>query len=157
MPIPLNLPVVRALGQFGPMPKYPTEVKLFLDDARNPPLKEKGWVVVRTVEDAIWFMREYGDLVSTLSLDNDLNQDREGYHFLQWILDNRTYTPKLTNVIIHTGNDPKARLMRRMLLGLGFLVKRRIPSTRIYPNIKEDKRVLTPFVARGKCEQSTSQ
>ena len=139
-----NLPLVRAFGQFGPLPKDPESFRLFLDDVRNPPLREKGWVIVRTVCDGINLLEKYGNRVTECSLDNDLNQKLEGYHFLQWILDHKNQFPRLKKIIIHTGNDPKARLMRKMLLGSPFIIKRIIPSDRIYPRASEDKRYIIP-------------
>lgn len=148
----IDLPVVRALGQFGPMPKFPHPLRLFLDDARNPPLYEKGWVVVRTVQDGQWFMREYGRHVTTVSLDNDLGPDPQGYVLLDWILRMKdkyqdSIFPNLTTFIIHTGNMPKWRLMIRMLRGKGFKVKRIVPTDRIYPRLSSDPRTVKAWTA----------
>lgn len=142
-----NLPVVRAFGQFGPMPKSPRSVRLFLDDARNPPFLEKGWVVVRTVDDGIDFLLRHGHLIIEVSLDNDLGPDPQGYKLLEMLLTMHKYHPfeQLRQVTIHTGNLPKWRKMVRMLRGSGLVVKRRVPSDLVYPNISNDKRNVVPY------------
>lgn len=147
----MPLPLVRSIYQFGPASKSLGEVKLFLDDARNPPLNEKGWVVVRTVKDGIWFMREFGRNVTEVSLDNDLGPDPQGYKLLDWILRMIEHKPgcfpHLTTFTIHTGNLPKWRLMVRMLKGKGYNVRRRVPTERIYPRASSDSRSIKEYKA----------
>jgi hypothetical protein len=144
-----DLPVVRALGQFGPMPKDPQTLKLFLDDARNPPLKEKGWVVVRTVESARAFCRQYGERITELSLDNDLGPDPQGIDFLKWVMivGMANYLPNLTTVTVHTGNLPKWRKMMALLRMTDLKAIRRVPHDRIYPRASEDTRKIKEWVA----------
>lgn len=144
------LPVVRALNQFGPMPKNPSSVRLFLDDARNPPLNEQGWIIVRNVAQGIWFMYDHGHLVTEVSLDNDLGHDPEGYKLLEWILAAHAWKPfpQLKQITIHTGNLLKWRKMREMLRGSPLTVKRRVPTNRIYPKATNDTRDIIPYVKR---------
>lgn len=141
--------VVRAISEFGIGYKPGNPIKLFLDDTRNPPLNEKGWVVVRNVHDGIWFVHHYGHLIATVSLDNDLGPDPQGYELLDWILKAYYWKPicfpLLSTFIIHTGNMPKWRKMKRMLKGSPFIVKRRVPSDRIYPRMDTDKRSILAY------------
>ena len=138
----LPIPIVRAFGQFGPMPKAPKSVNLFLDDVRNPPLKERDWVVVRTVATARAFVREHGSLITHMSLDNDLGADPQGIDFLKWvmIIGQPNFLPHLHTVFVHTGNLPKWRQMMTLgrMTDLTFI--RRVPHGRIYPTMSSDKR-----------------
>jgi hypothetical protein len=120
---------------------------LFLDDARNPPLNEKGWVVVRTVKDGVDFLDHHGYLVTEISLDNDLGPDPQGYRLLEEILKEHQMDPfpLLKKIVIHTGNLPKWRLMREMARGCGPEVIRRVPHDRLYPHASEDVRPVTPY------------
>lgn len=139
--------VVRAIHQFGPDQKPNTPVRLFLDDARNPPLNEKGWVVVRTVYEGMWFMYKYGGLVTEVSLDNDLGPDPQGIELLKWILDSHRWKPfhNLKRITVHTGNLPKGRMMMRLLRNSEFKVVRRFPSDRVYPRMSDDKRNISEY------------
>lgn len=62
-------------------------MKLFLDDERYPPQNEEGWVIVRSVGDAIKWVEANGFPVF-VSFDNDLG-DRlpEGRCFAAWLLE----------------------------------------------------------------------
>lgn len=145
------LPVVRAVHQFGPMTKHPQSVRLFLDDARNPPLHERDWVVVRTVKDGLDFLSRYPQRVREISLDNDLGPDPQGWQLLWYVLTMTDRYPhrfgQLRTITIHTGNMPKWRLMVRMCRGYPFKVKRIVPCDRIYPRSSDDKRVVVPWTS----------
>lgn len=81
-------------------------MKVFLDDERSAP---KGWILVKTAEDALSLLAMRG--VSEISLDHDLggirNYESTGYTVLLWIermvaLD-KTYIPP--KIYIHTANS----------------------------------------------------
>jgi hypothetical protein len=140
------LHIVRARGQFGPV-KVPGTFRVFLDDARNPPLNERDWIVVRTVADGLDLLVKHGEKVTELSLDNDLGPDPQGIEMLRYVLHNRSIVPNLQKVIVHTGNLPKWRMMIRELRGSGLLVQRRVPHDRIYPRAVDDSRTVKAYVA----------
>jgi hypothetical protein len=139
--------IVKAAHQFGIPLKLSDGFKLFLDDMRNPPRDERGWVVVRNVADGINLLLSHGHLVTTVSLDNDLGPDPQGIELLKWIVasERRHSFPLLTHFIIHTSNLPQGRAMRRLLLGQGFKVTRVDATERVYPRASKDPRVVKPY------------
>jgi hypothetical protein len=139
-----EIPIVRAVGQFGMLPKYPKQVKLFLDDARNPPVKERDWVVVRTVDAAKALVRAHGSLITECSLDNDLGPDPQGIDFLKWVMviGRPNFLPNLHTVTIHTGNLRKMMALLRMT---DLKAVRRVPHDRIYPRLSNDTRKIKVY------------
>jgi hypothetical protein len=55
-------------------------MRIYLDDLRTAP---KGWIRVRTYEEAIRFLKT--GKVEEISLDNDLGTEKEGYDVAKWI------------------------------------------------------------------------
>lgn len=58
---------------------------LFLDDERFPPNDGRSWHVVRTVAEAVRWVKENG-VPSFISFDNDLQRRLEGRHFAKWLV-----------------------------------------------------------------------
>lgn len=58
---------------------------LFLDDDRFPPRDGRDWVIVRSVPEAVRWVKEHG-VPAYVSLDNDLQRRSEGRHFAQWLV-----------------------------------------------------------------------
>jgi hypothetical protein len=62
-------------------------MRIFLDDQRLPPQDGKGWVIVRSVGDAISWVEANGFPVF-VSFDNDLGaRQPEGRCFAAWLLE----------------------------------------------------------------------
>lgn len=60
-------------------------VKMYLDDIRNP--KTPGpWIVLRTSQEAIDYVKEFG-MPSIASFDHDLGGDDTVMLFLKWLID----------------------------------------------------------------------
>lgn len=81
------------------------DIKIFLDDVRNAP---EGYILVRTVEDAINLLCEYTGHIDELSLDVDLDDFNIGYRVLNWI-ENKFYTNDNyilpNNINVHSINE----------------------------------------------------
>ena len=66
--------------------------KLFLDDERYPPKETEGfridnsWVISRNVDDAIWYVTNYG-MPFFISFDHDLGAFKQtGMDFAKWLV-----------------------------------------------------------------------
>jgi hypothetical protein len=59
--------------------------KLFLDDIRDPP--HTDWVVVRSSANALYIVRESGELPVAVSLDHDLGGEDNAMVFLKGLYD----------------------------------------------------------------------
>jgi hypothetical protein len=60
-------------------------LKMYLDDIRNP--KTTGpWIVLRTSQEAIDYVKEFG-MPSEASFDHDLGGDDTVMIFLKWLID----------------------------------------------------------------------
>ena len=87
------------------------QIKVFLDDIREPP--DLGYIHVTTPHECEVILTE-GE-VDVLSLDHDLGlgDNKTGYSVLEWIereiYDSGLVPPKL--IIIHTGNPPARQRM----------------------------------------------
>lgn len=95
-------------------------MKLFVDDVRDAP---EGWVVARTVTDAIRILATQG--VKEVSLDHDIAfQERHGFDLetfegVAWYIAAMKEPPEVT---IHTGNAPAAYRMRDIIEDAGIQV-----------------------------------
>lgn len=58
---------------------------LFLDDERFPPNDGRQWHTVRTVAQAVRWIKAHG-APAYISFDNDLQRRLEGRHFAQWLV-----------------------------------------------------------------------
>jgi len=58
--------------------------KLFIDDERFPVTED--WVIVRSSEEAISFVKEFG-IPSEISFDHDLGGDDTSREFIKWLTD----------------------------------------------------------------------
>lgn len=58
---------------------------LFLDDERFPPNDGRQWIIVRTVPQAVRWIKTHG-LPEHLSFDNDLGLTLEGRHLAMWLV-----------------------------------------------------------------------
>lgn len=98
------------------------EVKIYLDDERDPPA---GWILVKTPKEAISMIKRGN--VTDISLDHDLGDDEKigtGYDVLTWI-EKKVFTDKtfkLPDIKIHTAN-PSAR--KRMELAVKSIYRRK--------------------------------
>ena len=91
--------------------------KLFLDDERDPVLP--GWIVCRTVPDAVAVCEAYG-LPEFMSLDHDLGPEHKtGYDFVKWMvdfmLDNDMKFPTEFQYYIHSQNPVGAKNMSALI------------------------------------------
>lgn len=95
-------------------------MKVFLDDERSAPM---GWVLVRTVDEAVKLLST--GKVTVISLDHDLgilptdtNGDREvtGYDVILWI-ENAVHSSEFTppEIRVHSANTGA---LHKMLLGV---------------------------------------
>jgi len=87
------------------------QIKVFLDDVRDPP--DLGYIHVTTPRECAAILA--GGEVDVLSLDHDLGLEdsKTGYSVLEWIereiYDSGLVPPKL--IIIHTDNPPARQRM----------------------------------------------
>lgn len=58
---------------------------LMLDDERFPPNDGNAWAVVRSVPEAVGWIKRHG-MPAHISFDNDLQRRSEGRHFAQWLV-----------------------------------------------------------------------
>lgn len=58
---------------------------LFIDDERFPPQDGRDWHVVRSVPEAVHWVKTHG-VPAYVSFDNDLKRRGEGRHFAQWLV-----------------------------------------------------------------------
>jgi hypothetical protein len=62
-------------------------MKLFLDDERFPPGSDEGWIVVRSMREAVDYMEANG-CPSYWSFDHDLGDNEPtGYDLVNWIIE----------------------------------------------------------------------
>ena len=98
-------------------------MKVFLDDVRLPP---EGWVLVRTVEEAIAALKAFK--VTHISLDNDLGEGfKEGHEVSKWIefitFTNKNYMPPV--VTVHSSNTPRRKDIEAAIRNIERFVKER--------------------------------
>lgn len=61
--------------------------KLFLDDERDPTFKDYDAVVVRTYDEAVEYVTQFG-LPSFISFDHDLGKNQKtGFDFAKWLVE----------------------------------------------------------------------
>jgi len=87
--------------------RHPTH--LMLDDERLPPQDGHAWVVVRTVAEAVRWVKAHG-VPSHIALDNDLQRRLEGRHFVQWLIrvdmeSNGRFIPAGFTFYVHSQNS----------------------------------------------------
>lgn len=77
-------------------------MKLFLDDCRVPP--EGNWMIARSYEVAITLFDYYKDSIRVMSLDHDLGEEKTGYDFLLYVVEQ--YYPKKVPIqcFVHSAN-----------------------------------------------------
>ena len=63
----------------------PRPTHLMLDDERLPPQDGHAWAVVRTVAEAVRWVKTHG-VPAHIAFDNDLPRRLEGRHFAQWLV-----------------------------------------------------------------------
>lgn len=85
-------------------------LQIWLDDVRNPP--DETWLVFRTAEDLITFLKTNKDEIACLSLDHDLGEGRmTGYGAISWIEERVVeglMVPPL-KMLIHSANPVGAK------------------------------------------------
>ena len=83
--------------------------KLFLDDERNPPGDPMDWVVVRSYNEAVATIYNLG-VPYFISFDHDLADDRTGYDFAKWLVEQDMdffkgdYIPNNFEFYVHSQN-----------------------------------------------------
>lgn len=92
-------------------------MRLYLDDIRNP--KSEGFIVVRSVEDAISFVKENG-IPNYISFDHDLGDNvPSGYDFAKWLveesLDGNLNFPEDFDFNVHSANPVGAKNIQSIL------------------------------------------
>lgn len=73
-------------------------MKVWLDDLRPAP---KGWVHVKTSQEALDFLTDNQDKVTTVSFDHDLGGDDTSRRVVLWMCENDWFPPVLH---VHTAN-----------------------------------------------------
>lgn len=100
------------------------KINLYVDDLRDCP---NGFVVARTVNEAIHYFQDYE--IEVLSLDHDLGEDKNGnlrdtgYDLVKFICENGL---KASKIYLHTDNAVGRENMYQTLLGAkrrGFIDK----------------------------------
>lgn len=81
---------------------------LFLDDDRYPvDLDKYDWKIARNVDDAMWYVRNYG-LPAYMSLDHDLGAGRlTGHDFIKMLVSHlidSDQSPKAISCFVHSQN-----------------------------------------------------
>lgn len=93
--------------------------KMYIDDIRVP--SKNDYVVVRSVEEAIEYIENYGMPVY-ISFDHDLGDNvPSGYDFAKWIvesdLDKKIILPKKFSFNVHSANPVGAANIEGLLTG----------------------------------------
>ena len=82
---------------------------LFLDDERFPPQQGKPWAIVRSVPEAVRWIKTMG-VPTYISFDNDLARRHEGRHLAQWLVRcdveaGGTFLPPGFDFYVHSQNS----------------------------------------------------
>lgn len=90
--------------------------KMFLDDERFPPDDGTAWVIVRSSEQAIECVQEFG-IPRFISFDHDLGGDDTSRNFIHWLSDYMmnnefTFVGRDFNFDVHSQNPIGARWIR---------------------------------------------
>lgn len=80
---------------------------MFLDDVRDPsdvyPIEPNGWVVVRSSDEAIAYVKTHGMPV-LVSLDHDLGGEDKALYFLKWLAYEYWTEEPVPQYAIHSAN-----------------------------------------------------
>ncbi len=92
--------------------------KMYLDDIRMP-TKSDDYVIIRSAEEAIEYVLNYGMPVY-ISFDHDLGEDiMSGYDFAKWLveasLDRTIIFPKKFSFNVHSANPVGAKNIQSIL------------------------------------------
>ena len=87
--------------------------RLFLDDERFPATYAEDWVIARTFDDAMWYLRVRG-IPKHIAFDHDLGmQSRDGYQFAKafcdYVFDNNLEIGEDFTFSVHSMNPVGAR------------------------------------------------
>ncbi len=106
-------------------------MKLWVDDARTPPLG--GWAWAKTVGEAVRVLEGGG--VAEASLDHDLGKGdgREGYDLLLWMAEHGVWPSRA--IAVHSANPPGAERMCGVIERYGPY--RRVAGTRRFVRPEE--------------------
>lgn len=80
------------------------KINVYLDDCRDTP--EGFQIRVHTYEETIQVLKKMEGFIGTLSLDNDLGEEKEGKDVMDWI-EKQFYTKKYklpTKIVVHSMN-----------------------------------------------------
>ena len=88
---------------------------IFLDDERFPKTRFYKWRIIRSVDQAMTHVLKYG-CPSYISFDNDLQQELEGVHFAQWLIEqdlnqNGNFLPENFSFNVHSANPVASDLI----------------------------------------------
>lgn len=77
-------------------------MKLFVDDLRTPP--DGMWAIARSYDVAVELFDYYKDSINIMSLDHDLGEEKTGYDFLLYVVEQ--YYPRQVpiQVLVHSAN-----------------------------------------------------
>ncbi len=110
------------------MPSQPT--CLFLDDERFPPEDGNDWAIVRTVPQAVAWIKKHG-VPQHIAFDNDLQRRLEGRHLAQWLIrvdmeQEGRFLPKGFTFFVHSQNSVNGirTLLENYLEGRERLIQR---------------------------------
>lgn len=81
---------------------------LMIDDERFPPSDGNAWVLVRTVAEAVRWIKAHG-VPAHIAFDNDLQRRLEGRHLAQWMIrvdmeQRGTFIPAGFTFYVHSQN-----------------------------------------------------
>lgn len=100
----------------------PMTYKMFLDDERFPPDDGTQWVIVRSSEQAIAVVQEFG-LPNFISFDHDLGGNDTSRKFIIWLLDymldnNLSFVGRDFDFYVHSQNPIGAQWIRGTMTGM---------------------------------------
>lgn len=84
---------------------------LYLDDIRDP--EEAGWNIARNVEHAKIMIGMWG-LPQKMSLDHDLEDGLDAHEFVKWLVFDKQYDLRRTQINVHSANP----FAKNKMLGL---------------------------------------
>lgn len=88
-------------------------VYVFVDDVRDPPTND--WVVCRTYQQAVDCFNIMHDQIEVMSLDHDLGEERTGYDFLLYVVEQYFPNKVPFKCRVHSANPVGAERMNGVI------------------------------------------
>ena len=98
--------------------KDPKQMKIFLDDVRDPP---EGWTLVRNAAEAVGLILNSiyeGTKIEAISLDHDLGEHWSGYDvacFMEWLVVEDLGFKCPDEILIHSANPVGRRRIQQVI------------------------------------------